>query len=232
MVWQLVPYQKVVFRGRTLAWGVGRSATYHVVFPASPTGRTILDVGCNAGAYCFMAIEEGAQYCLGVDNNSGHTARGRAALRRAGVANLEIVTTDALTYAGDEFDIVLCLNVLQHLGTVDRIEFLIEKLLQMTRERLIVICPLPDSPSCTYQYAFRGKEPYVLLSAEYFRAKWGHHVVDFAPLEPSFYSPNRALITVWKGKHRPRRPALLPDRVSRTRAAQHGCRPPFLYSTL
>ena len=192
-----VPYQKLTYGGWTLAWGRDRRAAYRTIFPSPPLGKTILDVGCNAGAYCFMAIEDGARFCRGIDLDSAHTARGISTLLRTGITNLEILTQDAFNYTGEPFDIVLCLNVLQHLGTTERVDCLVERLAEMARERLIMICPLTDCPTARYEYTRRGNVPYVLLSHEYFQTKYQFKQIDFAPLDAGLYGPNRGLITLW-----------------------------------
>src|SRR5215469_15807753 len=63
----IVPYQKVIYQGRVLSRGTDRTETYDLLFPTPPTGKTVLDVGCHIGFYCFQACSDGARYCLGID---------------------------------------------------------------------------------------------------------------------------------------------------------------------
>jgi hypothetical protein len=146
-----------------------------------------------------MAAGEGAHYCLGIDKDPAHTKRGLAALALTHITNVEILTADVFTYTPHaSFDIVLCLNVVQHLGSIDRVEVLVDKCAEFATEELILICPLPDHASSTFEYVLRGKVPYVLISPEYFRRKYGEEAVRVVHLEDQLYGPNRALIRIRK----------------------------------
>src|SRR5438067_1006241 len=47
--------------------GVDRSATRDLIFPESLVGKTVLDVGCALGYFCFEAEARGAARVVGIE---------------------------------------------------------------------------------------------------------------------------------------------------------------------
>jgi tRNA (mo5U34)-methyltransferase len=84
--------------------------------PRSLCGRSVLDVGCNAGFYTLEMKRRGAARVLGVDSNPRYLAQARFA---ADVAGLEIDLRQMSVYdlpaLGERFDLVLFMGVLYHL---------------------------------------------------------------------------------------------------------------------
>lgn len=95
-----------------------------VKFAAVPlpdlTGRTVLDVGCDHGAWCWRALELGAAEVLGLDR--GRAVRGEGfvdlaarnaarGVRQARFARFEFGTQ---WHSFGRFDVVLLLNVYHH----------------------------------------------------------------------------------------------------------------------
>src|SRR5438270_13420841 len=80
-VWEawsgVIPYQRLSYRGKLLAWGTDRTEAYRLLFTDPPAGKSILDVGCHVGFYCFQAASHGAAYCLGVDRDGLRIAKAR-----------------------------------------------------------------------------------------------------------------------------------------------------------
>jgi len=91
----VLPYQKIVYRGKVLQWGRDRTRVYRAVFPRAPVGKTILDVGCHTGFYCFMAASEGAKYCLGIDHSVSRIEKGMALIAKEGITNIELTSRRA-----------------------------------------------------------------------------------------------------------------------------------------
>ena len=195
----LIPYQKMVYKGKVLSHGYDRTFAYRVLFPSAPAGKTILDVGCHTGFYCLMAASEDAEYCMGIDIEPSRIKKGQLLIEREGIANVHLVAVDAFQYEpGRRFDIVLCLNVLQHVGTIERLDQLLNKLYSLAERQLLLIVPLPDTPAVAYEHAIRGKVNYLLVSGEYFEKRYPADSVCVVALDSSYYRRNRAAIFISK----------------------------------
>jgi tRNA (mo5U34)-methyltransferase len=79
-------------------------------------GKTVLDVGCNAGFFSIEMKRRGADRVVGIDSDERYLAQARLASEVAG-AELELRRLDVYDVArlGEKFDVVLFLGVLYHL---------------------------------------------------------------------------------------------------------------------
>jgi tRNA (mo5U34)-methyltransferase len=86
------------------------------VIDADLHGKSVLDIGCNAGFYAMEMKRRGAGRVLGVDNSDEYLAQARFA---AEVAGLDIEFRKLSVYdvgqLGETFDIVIFMGVLYHL---------------------------------------------------------------------------------------------------------------------
>lgn len=84
--------------------------------PADLAGRSVLDIGCNAGFYSIEMKKRGAGRVLGIDFDDAYLAQARFA---AEIAECEIEFRKMSVYdvasLGESFDIVLFMGVLYHL---------------------------------------------------------------------------------------------------------------------
>jgi tRNA (mo5U34)-methyltransferase len=84
--------------------------------PADLSGKTVLDVGCNAGFYCLEMKRRGAARVVGVDSDARYLAQARFA---ADVVDADIefhqLSVYELPTLAERFDIVLFMGVLYHL---------------------------------------------------------------------------------------------------------------------
>jgi tRNA (mo5U34)-methyltransferase len=84
--------------------------------PEDLSGRTVLDVGCNAGFYSIEMKRRGAARVVGVDSDPRYLAQARFA---AEVSNADIEFRQMSVYElpslQERFDIVLFMGVLYHL---------------------------------------------------------------------------------------------------------------------
>jgi tRNA (mo5U34)-methyltransferase len=84
--------------------------------PSDLTGRTVLDIGCNAGFYAIEMKRRGADRVVGVDFDERYLAQARFA---AEVSGQEIEFRKLSVYdvglLAERFDVVLFLGVLYHL---------------------------------------------------------------------------------------------------------------------
>lgn len=84
--------------------------------PADLTGRSVLDIGCNAGFYAIEMKRRGAARVLGLDSDPRYLAQARFA---AEVTGQDIEFAQGSVYdvgaLNERFDIVLFMGVLYHL---------------------------------------------------------------------------------------------------------------------
>jgi tRNA (mo5U34)-methyltransferase len=103
-------------------------------FPADMRGKTVLDIGCNAGFYSLKLHTRGAQV-TGIDHDERYLAQARLAAEIAGAEidyrRLDVYDVDRL---GRTFDYVLFMGVFYHL----RHPLLaLDKVARLPRERLV-----------------------------------------------------------------------------------------------
>lgn len=92
-------------------WFVGRRRIIlNILKPLALPGLKILDFGCNAG-YLVKYLSDRGFNISGCDKSAEAIAFGGA----QGIKNLKVTENDILPYADEEFDVVLCLDVLEHL---------------------------------------------------------------------------------------------------------------------
>ena len=116
---------------------LGPWQTIQKLLPRNLTGKTVLDVGCNAGFYAFEAKRRGANRVLGVDGQRQHV---RQALFVRKVLGLEVEFRRLNVYELNlrtigQFDITLALGLLYHLKHP---VLALENLYQVTKELLII----------------------------------------------------------------------------------------------
>jgi len=105
--------------------------------PRDMRGKSLLDVGCNAGFYSFEAKRRGAARVLGVDGQRQHI---RQALFVRKVLGLDLEFRRMNVYELDQhaigqFDITLALGLIYHLK---HLVLALESLYKVTREMLII----------------------------------------------------------------------------------------------
>ena len=85
--------------------------------PADLEGRSVLDIGCNAGFYSIEMKKRGAGRVLGIDSDDRYLDQARLASQTLGFPdieyrNLSVYDVGAL---GEKFDLVIFMGVLYHL---------------------------------------------------------------------------------------------------------------------
>ena len=84
--------------------------------PEDLAGRTVLDIGCNAGFYSIEMKRRGADYVLGIDSDPRYLAQARFAAEVSGMAiEFREMSVYQLPLLGQQFDIVFFMGVLYHL---------------------------------------------------------------------------------------------------------------------
>ena len=91
-------------------------AGFASAIPQDLTGKSVLDIGCNAGFYSLEMKRRGAERVLGVDFDERYLAQARFAAEVRGVEiefrQLSVYDVGSL---GEKFDLVIFMGVLYHL---------------------------------------------------------------------------------------------------------------------
>jgi tRNA (mo5U34)-methyltransferase len=86
--------------------------------PADLSGKSVLDIGCNAGFYSIEMKRRGARRVLGIDSDERYLAQARLAAQVLGLdddvefAKLDVYDVGTLD---EKFDLVIFMGVLYHL---------------------------------------------------------------------------------------------------------------------
>jgi tRNA (mo5U34)-methyltransferase len=85
--------------------------------PADLSGKSVLDIGCNAGFYAIEMKKRGAARVLGIDADERYLAQARLASDALGFHDIEYRRLDVydLGALGERFDLVIFMGVLYHL---------------------------------------------------------------------------------------------------------------------
>ena len=85
--------------------------------PADLSGKSVLDIGCNAGFYSMEMKRRGAERVVGIDSDDRYLAQARLVAEELGFPDIEyrnhsVYDVGAL---GEKFDLVIFMGVLYHL---------------------------------------------------------------------------------------------------------------------
>lgn len=91
-------------------------STFAHAIPADLTGKSVLDIGCNAGFYSLEMARRGASRVVAIDADPVYLAQARfaAEFHRADIEFRELDVYQ-VAQLGEKFDLVLFLGVLYHL---------------------------------------------------------------------------------------------------------------------
>lgn len=91
-------------------------ARFAHAIPQDLRGKTVLDIGCNAGFYSIEMKRRGADRVVGIDSDETYLAQARFATRILEV-DIELRKLDVydVSKLGERFDVVLFMGVLYHL---------------------------------------------------------------------------------------------------------------------
>jgi tRNA (mo5U34)-methyltransferase len=85
--------------------------------PEDLGGKSVLDIGCNAGFYSMEMKRRGAERVLGIDSDERYLAQARLAGEALGYHNIEFRNLSVYDVGalGERFDVVIFMGVLYHL---------------------------------------------------------------------------------------------------------------------
>lgn len=92
-------------------------ARFAGALPNDLTGKSVLDIGCNAGFYSFEMRRRGARRVLAIDSDPRYLAQARFAAEVLGLDAIEFRQLDVYNVArlGETFDLVIFMGVFYHL---------------------------------------------------------------------------------------------------------------------
>jgi tRNA (mo5U34)-methyltransferase len=91
-------------------------ASFAEAIPADLKGKSVLDIGCNAGFYSIEMKRRGAERVLGVDFDDRYLAQARLAADVLGMdVEFRKLSVYDLKQLGERFDVVIFMGVLYHL---------------------------------------------------------------------------------------------------------------------
>ncbi|MCP3395418.1 TIGR04290 family methyltransferase [Bradyrhizobium sp. CCGB12] len=86
------------------------------VVPERLDGKSVLDIGCNAGFYAMEMKRRGAERVLGLDTDEGYLAQARFAAEVNGLRiEFRRMSTYDIGQLGERFDLVIFMGVFYHL---------------------------------------------------------------------------------------------------------------------
>ena len=90
---------------------------FKAAVPDDLTGKSVLDIGCNAGFYSVEMKRRGAARVVGIDSDERYLAQARLACRALGFEGIEFRNLSVYDVAalGERFDLVIFMGVLYHL---------------------------------------------------------------------------------------------------------------------
>jgi tRNA (mo5U34)-methyltransferase len=85
--------------------------------PSDLTGKSVLDIGCNAGFYSVEMKRRGADRVVGIDSDDRYLAQAELACEVLGFEDIELLKLDVYDIGALEqrFDLVIFMGVLYHL---------------------------------------------------------------------------------------------------------------------
>jgi tRNA (mo5U34)-methyltransferase len=91
-------------------------SNFRDAIPHDLRGKTVLDIGCNAGFYSLEMKRRGAERVLGVDFDPAYLAQARFAAEMSGLdIEFRELSVYDLPKLGERFDVVIFMGVLYHL---------------------------------------------------------------------------------------------------------------------
>ncbi|HKT76449.1 MAG TPA: TIGR04290 family methyltransferase [Sphingobium sp.] len=92
-------------------------ARFADALPEDLSGKTVLDIGCNAGFYSIEMKRRGAAEVVGVDSDERYLAQARFAAEALGYADIRFANLSVYDVArlGRRFDLVIFMGVFYHL---------------------------------------------------------------------------------------------------------------------
>jgi len=128
-------------------------------------GERILDIGCGNARDIAMILESGARI-VGIDISEGMVSEARLDLEELGFEDIDLQVGDAthLGFPNDEFDKVLCSEVIEHIPDAEKA---LSEIWRVLKPGGLVVLSTPNPKS------WYGFDRYVIWE-KILRKKWNH----------------------------------------------------------
>lgn len=134
-------YQKVDLPYGLSTRGQERNQTADIILEEDFSGKSILDIGCAYGYFCFKVEEQGAKRVVGTEIKPDRF-RGASLIKQVKGSGVEFIRKDIFSEKLDEkFDVVLLLNVIHHLPFP---LYALNEIAKLCNEKLILEYPNTD----------------------------------------------------------------------------------------
>jgi tRNA (mo5U34)-methyltransferase len=159
--------------------------------PQNMSGKSVLDIGCNAGFYAIEMKKRGADRVLAIDSDDRYLAQARLASETLGFDDIEFAKLDVYDVGAlaEKFDFVIFMGVLYHL----RHPLLA---LDLIREHVAGDMMLFQSMQRGSKHVFEAEENYKFTETDHFFES-GYpklHFIErrYADDWTNWWAPNRA----------------------------------------
>lgn len=96
-----------------------RWAEVESAVPQDLIGKTVLDIGCNAGYICFEAVRRGAKRVVGIDLKQDYVDQANFCAEVLGVdVDFRVMSIYDLAQLDETFDVVFCVGILYHCADI------------------------------------------------------------------------------------------------------------------
>ena len=109
------------------------------LLPLSPSPRNVLDVGSGNGAIALAVTATDRYVSFGIDTLLSETARG---LQRGTSARSIAASGEALPFAADSFDAILCLETIEHIPP-EALPYFANELMRVLRPEGVIVITTP-----------------------------------------------------------------------------------------
>lgn len=138
--------------------GHDRSYLNAIVFGADSSGQSYLDIGSYLGYFCVEALKRGAHSATGIEPDAESVRQAATLAGFAGVSPRYLHGDfEEWDFGSEQFDVVLCLNVLHHM--FDAIGA-INKMKRLARKKIVIEFASPSLRDLLY----RSLNPFAVLA--------------------------------------------------------------------
>ncbi|MFL5374309.1 MAG: TIGR04290 family methyltransferase [Myxococcales bacterium] len=166
------------------------SCIEHAV-PRDLTGKSVIDIGCNAGFFSIEMSRRGAARVLAVDHDERYLEQARLAVEVAGARNVELrkMSVYDIAEVGEKFDLVVFMGVFYHLRHPLLALDLVRE--HVASDLMLFECMLRGSPELKAfepDYPFEVRQPFddpAWPRMHFIEKKYAHDPTNW-------WTPNRA----------------------------------------